>query len=476
MSLDTELLRTHVPFAELDDADLAALVAASELVSLRDAQLVLEEGGAPSEALYVVRTGSIELDRDGEVFDVLGPGESFGFPSLLSGSRPVFDVRAKGITSCLKIPRGAAERILGSGPGLRYLATGLRERAALVERTLVTDAERAIETAGSREELIGAIREVRATAIALREGGYEAGPIARAIAGLLDAGTRRALSLAILAHGVPDVAWAWVVFGSIARREPGLAPDQDHTILWEGDGSLDPAFSAIAEFVTETLSRAGVPPCESGILATTPTWRGPVDSWADALVTRRGARAKVAFRLAFALDARKVAGDLRTESLLARLTDEVLGSDLLWRLARLAVEARPPVGALGGLVTERAADGRRVLDLKLGGLLPVTDIARVEAIRGHHSSTETHQRLRDSAAVGVIDHGEAQALLEAFDTFLELRLDRQVACVRRGLPVDSLEEPAALDPVSRTRLRASYRVVDHVQERLRREFGGGRFG
>jgi CBS domain-containing protein len=476
VSQDTDLLREHAPFAELDDAELDALVAASRSVAFDDGEIVLEEGGAPADALYVVRTGAIELVRDGEVLDVLGPGESFGFPSLLSGSRPALDVRASGATTCLRIPRETSERVLGSGPGLRYLAVGLRDRAALVERADETGAQRAIGSANDADALIHAVNVARSASAVLRGEGLDAASIGRSLARALDAATRRALELAISEHGDPGVPWAWLAFGSVARREPGLVPDQDHTIVWEGDASLDERFSVIAEAVTDVLARAGVPPCPSGVVATSPAWRGPVDRWTEALLTRRGTPAREAFRLAFALDARKLAGDLRIEPVLARLSNGVRNSDLLWRLVRLAVEVRPPVGALGGLLTERAPDGRRVVDLKLGGLIPVTDVARVAALRARSSSTETRQRLRDAADADALDGGEARALEEAFETFMELRLDRQIGCMRRGLLIDSMEEPATLDPVSRSRLRESFRVIDHVQERLRREVGAGRFG
>lgn len=185
--------------------------------------------------------------------------------------------------------------------------------------------------------------------------------------------------------------------------------------------------------------------------------------------------AKEAFRLAFALDARKVAGDLAIGSTLAALSDGVRDSDLLWRLIRLAVEVRPPLAAFGGLLTDRTPDGRRFVDLKIGGLLPVTDLARVSAIQARVTSTATSERLHGAAAAGIVDPGEARALEEAFETFMELRIDRQIGCARRGLPADSRVEPVAIDPVSRSRLRESFRVVDHVQERLRREVGGGRF-
>ena len=132
------------------------------------------------------------------------------------------------------------------------------------------------------------------------------------------------------------------------------------------------------------------------------------------------------------------------------------------------------MGTLGGLVTERH-DERRVVDLKKGGLLGVTDLARVAAVRGGVASSSTRERLHDSVAVGALELDEARALEEAFETFMEIRMDRQVECVRRGDAVDSLVEPAAMDPVNRSRLRQAFRVVDVAQARLRGAFAGGRF-
>lgn len=475
MDDDLTLLRSHPPFASLDARELDALRAMTTVAEFADGELVLEEGGAPADALFVVRTGAIDLERDGEALDSLGPGESFGYPSLLSGEHPAYDVRARGVTTCLRIGRAAAERVLGTTAGLRFLAIGLRERAALADRGDPSGLVSRTEAARGADELVAAAAGFPLAMAGLRDEGLEAAAIARTTASVVDAATRRALDFAIAELGEPDVAWAWLVFGSVARREPGLAPDQDHTILWDGGLEHDGHFAAIAGSVTALLARAGFPPCLSGVVATSPDWRGPLHAWTEMLLARTGHRARTAFLLALALDARKVAGPLPVDDALARLRVGVRESDLLLRIARLAVEIRPPIGAFGGLVTERADDGSRMVDLKRGGLLPVTDLARVGALWAGLASVRTAKRIRETGALAY-EPEEARSLGEAFDTFLELRLDRQAACVRAGEPVDSRVDPAALDPVSRIRLRQSFRVVAHLQDRVRADIGGGRLG
>jgi CBS domain-containing protein len=70
----------------------------------------------------------MDLARQGQVVDVLEPGECFGHPSLLSGMAPAFTIRAREPSACVVIPRDAALRVLGSLPGARFVALSLRER------------------------------------------------------------------------------------------------------------------------------------------------------------------------------------------------------------------------------------------------------------------------------------------------------------------------------------------------------------
>jgi CBS domain-containing protein len=374
----------------------------------------------------------------------------------------------------VRIGRDAAEGVFGTSPGLRFLTRGLRERAALVERADPGNLQRTIEEVDSLAALVAVASTFPRAMASLRSGGTEALAVARATAGVVDAITRRALALGMATVGEPPAPWAWLAFGSVARREPGLTPDQDTTIVWDGDDAHDGYFGAVAQTVTETLARVGLDPCRSGVTATTPGWRGPIDRWTERLLAPTGRPSRSVFLLTLALDLRKVAGPLRVDGAARRLVKAARSGARFWRLARLAVEQRPPLGALGGLLTERTQDGRRTVDLKQGGLLAVTDLARLRAIQHGVAATGTVERLRDPAVVVALGEDEARALEEAFATFVELRLDRQAAAPGHRAALDTSVEPAALDPISRIRLRQSFRVVDHVQDGVRRELGIGR--
>jgi CBS domain-containing protein len=123
-----EFLRRFPPFNGLPEPDLQLAAAAAELRQYPAGTAILAEDGAPSEGLFVVRSGTVELRHEEDTIDALEPGEAFGHPSLLSGMAPAFDVIARDDTVCLLLPSDAAERVLSSTAGVQFVASSLRER------------------------------------------------------------------------------------------------------------------------------------------------------------------------------------------------------------------------------------------------------------------------------------------------------------------------------------------------------------
>ncbi len=123
-----EFLGRFAPFDALEPAELAAIATLAEERASEPGETLLLEDGAPSGHLFVVVKGSVELVHQDEVVDVLGPGESFGHPSLLSGLAPAFTVRTRERTLCLMIPREAAVTVFTAPGGAGYLAASLRRR------------------------------------------------------------------------------------------------------------------------------------------------------------------------------------------------------------------------------------------------------------------------------------------------------------------------------------------------------------
>ncbi len=133
--LDT-FLASHPPFDALDAAELQAVATAATERVYDAGTVVLLEDGTPAGGVWVVLSGSMELVHDGEVIEVLEPGESFGHPSLLSGMAPAFTVRARERSACALLSPDAARRVLGTAAGAAYVASSMRSRLTRAGHTV----------------------------------------------------------------------------------------------------------------------------------------------------------------------------------------------------------------------------------------------------------------------------------------------------------------------------------------------------
>lgn len=124
----TGFLERHPPFSALNADALTALAATAEIEYFPAGAEILSQEGLPSEYLYVVRRGAVELLDEGQIIDVLEEGEPFGHPSLLSRLPPAFTARAREDSLCYLFPAEPTLRALADPAGVRFLAATLEGR------------------------------------------------------------------------------------------------------------------------------------------------------------------------------------------------------------------------------------------------------------------------------------------------------------------------------------------------------------
>ena len=81
-------LKTHYPFSTLPERALEALSFHITIRFFGKGEEIFKEEGKPLGHLYIVRKGAVALEVDGARVDLLGEGDAFGYPSLLSGKPP----------------------------------------------------------------------------------------------------------------------------------------------------------------------------------------------------------------------------------------------------------------------------------------------------------------------------------------------------------------------------------------------------
>ena len=99
-----DFLGSQPPYDALGADELARLVHELEVEYFAAGSTIVQADGPPLDHLWVVRTGAVEVVDRGRVVDHLGPGDTFGHISVLTGLAPALSVRALEDSLCLRLP------------------------------------------------------------------------------------------------------------------------------------------------------------------------------------------------------------------------------------------------------------------------------------------------------------------------------------------------------------------------------------
>lgn len=291
--------------------------------------------------------------------------------------------------------------------------------------------------------------------------------VTRLITDLADSVTRRLLTLAEDKLGPPPAPYLWAACGSQGRREQTGVSDQDNClILADGADPDHPWFADLAKFVSDGLNRAGYVYCPGDMMATNPRWRQPRSVWRDYFrgwIERPSPEAQMLASVMF--DLRAIGGDA---GLLSGLQAETLdmaakNSIFVAHMIGNSLKHRPPLGMIRGFATIRSGEHRNHIDMKMNGVVPVADLARVYALQGRIEAVNTRERLLEAEDRGVISGSGARDLIAAYDLIQTLRLDNQAHLIRSGRKPDNYLSPSDLPDFERSHLRDAFVVVRTMQ-------------
>lgn len=357
--------------------------------------------------------------------------------------------------------------------------------AARGESPLALAAE--ITTAGDQEALARCFERLgRLAARSVAEGiGSEA--VGRLISLMHDRIMSQAWGLALARteaeHGPAPVPHAVFVLGSQARREQYLATDQDLALVFAsgsaGGPETDAWFARLGDRLTQILLALGFPPCPRRIMLDNPAWRRSRNAWldlTDAIADRPDAEGVVTASLLADLrplhaphgPARHPAADPELARGLRRDMDaRFRGSALLLKcMAREAVRFSPPLGLFRSFNVKKDAQGRGSVDVKRGGVFPITQGAKVLALQHGLPETGTLERLEGLARAGILKRPMAEGLSEACAFIQTLRMRAQAGSLSQGQHPDNAIRPDELSKLEAERLRAAFKLVAEFQDLL----------
>ena len=291
--------------------------------------------------------------------------------------------------------------------------------------------------------------------------------ITRQITDIADAVTRRLLVLAEAELGPAPGPWLWAACGSQGRQEQTGISDQDNClILGPGMDPGHPWFAGLARFVCDGLNAAGYVYCPGDMMATNPRWRQPLEVWQGYFrgwIERPSPEAQMLASVMF--DLRAIAGEADLLRALQAETLSAAGRNSIFVAHMIAnsLKHRPPLGLIGGFATIRSGEHRNQIDMKMNGVVPVTDLGRVYALQAGLVPVNTRARLVAAGEAGAISASGARDLLASYDLIQSRRLEHQARRVRAGLKPDNFLAPSDLPDFERSHLRDAFVVVRTMQ-------------
>jgi CBS domain-containing protein len=339
----------------------------------------------------------------------------------------------------------------------------------------------AIRHAQHPEELQQAAADIRSMAHNMMAQGVAAEQLTQFISTFNDLLTARVIELECTASGLGATPLTerlcWMALGSEGRFEQTLSTDQDNALIFTvPDGiTADQArvqLLPMAKRINDTLALCGFPLCRGKVMASNPQWCLSLEEWKrtfsgwitngtpEALL-----HASIFFDFRALYGAHALAEELR--QWLARVASD--NTRFLHQMAENAMSIRPPLGVVRDFVVGK----EHKLDLKLNGITPFVDAARIFSLATGVAHTSTLQRLRASAAKMNVHSSEIEAWIDAFLFIQVLRLRHHDEEKTQGVSDDALDnfiDPEHLNELDRRILKEAFRQARKLQARLALEY------
>ncbi|MDX1656784.1 MAG: putative nucleotidyltransferase substrate binding domain-containing protein, partial [Candidatus Competibacteraceae bacterium] len=145
-------------------------------------------------------------------------------------------------------------------------------------------------------------------------------------------------------------------------------------------------------------------------------------------------------------------------------------------MAANALSHQPPLGFFRHFVLVKGGKHDKTLDLKLRGVVPIIDVARVYALSGGVETVNTRERLEAAAERKDLSQDAAADLRDALEYISAVRLGHQARQIRAGKSPDNFMSPRDLSHFERNHLKDAFSVASSIQSSLSQRYQLARFG
>jgi len=341
----------------------------------------------------------------------------------------------------------------------------------------------AIVGAHDLDAVVAAAQAIRNLPFKLLAAGLTADSVTALLTSLNDLLVERLLDLTGAAFALREMQGCWLALGSQGRSEQTQVTDQDNAILF--DDQTDPeqrrrTLLPLALQVNRALDRCGFAWCRGDIMASNPNcclslaeWRTRFGAWIDQPEPQALLNATIFFDFRSVGPNPTLVAQLRTW-----LTAYAQGNDrFLLLMVFNALRNQPPLGLLRDFVLSRGGEYPHTLDLKINGVQPFVEAARIYGLSEAIEATGTVERLAAAGRTRGIPAQETAAWCHAFQAIQGLRLRLNIEQLAQGVVAHNHLDPDTLSDQDRKVLKDALRQARTLQTRLTRDFslvGAGR--
>jgi CBS domain-containing protein len=335
-----------------------------------------------------------------------------------------------------------------------------------------------IESQDTIDGLVPASKKINKIITILIKEGARASHITRIITEINDRLLKKILEITEARLGPPPRNYCWIVYGSEGRKEQTFRTDQDNAIIYEdstdGDEDAEKYFAEFAVRMRDALVRCGIPACSADYMASNPKWRRPLGVWKKYFADWINSPTPEAILQSLIFfDFRPIHGDvLLAERLRAFLGHELKDKKVfLAHMAGIAVKNRPPLDFFGKFIGEKNGVNKGKFNIKINGLCPIIDAARLSALETGVYATSTVARFMDLKDRRGTVSGFCDELEQAFEFLMSLRLRHQYRQIEDGTEPDNFIHPDELGVLDKKLLKEAFKLILSVQETARKNYG-----
>jgi PAS domain S-box-containing protein len=287
------------------------------------------------------------------------------------------------------------------------------------------------------------------------------------------------INFALEELGPPPVKFAFLVFGSVARKEQTLKTDQDNAIVYEDvpheeAGDVQKYFMSFGEKVCGWMDAAGYYFCEGDVMAKNVKWCQPLSVWKKYFTTWVTAgtaedllQTKIMFDFRCAYGERDYSDQLRNH-----LHELIAKTPRFFQLlARNVLLISPPLGFFGNFVTVPVGDSGKGFDIK-SSMIPIVDYARIYALQHKMEETNTLDRLNELYSRNILSKQNYQEMIQAYSYLMQIRLRTQSEALSEGRTPNNYIRPQDLSFIEQRLLKEIFSQTKNFQVRLSYDFTG----